>query len=92
MREYLRAIEVDTDAARAATEAAGFAGASVVLAVDLEIRGSGAIKISEVVLALAAVADVPHRAVRFAMGRWNEGDIVSPFVLAAESGATALPG
>ncbi len=85
VREYLRAIEVDTAAARAATEQAGIPGACVVLAVDLEIRGSGAVKVAEVVEALAGSADVPHRAVRFAMGRWNGGEVVSPFALAGDT-------
>ena len=81
VREYLRAIEVDTVGARAATEAAGLVGSFVVLAVDLEIRGSGAIKISEVVEVLAGADDLPHRAVRFGMGTWEDGEVVSPFVL-----------
>ena len=81
VREYLRAIEIDSPAARAATADAGLVGSFVVLAVDLEIRGSGAIKIAEVVEALAGVNDLPHRAVRFAMGTWDAGTVVSPFVL-----------
>jgi radical SAM family uncharacterized protein/radical SAM-linked protein len=92
VREYLRAIGVDSEAARAAALQAGVTGYGVVLAVDLEIRGSGAIKIAEVVEALAGAPDVPHRAVRFAMGTWNAGEVTSPFAFAAPGGAEAQPG
>lgn len=79
VREYLRAIEVGSDAGRAAIQEAGLVGSFAVLVVDLEIRGSGAIKIAEVVEALAGVPDLPHRAVRFAMGTWDGGGVLSPF-------------
>ena len=81
VREYLRAITVDDEGARTATSAAGLVGSFAVLAVDLEIRGSGAIKIAEVVEALAGNPDMPHRAVRYALGTWDAGAVISPFVL-----------
>jgi len=81
VREYLRALEVETQEARAAVAQTGLVGSYVVVAVDLEIRGSGAVKISEVVEVLAGGEELPHRAVRFAMGRWNAGTVESPFVV-----------
>jgi hypothetical protein len=82
VREYLRALEVDTAEAVAAVQMAGLVGRFVVIRVDLEIRGSGAIKIGEVVETLAGTSELPHRAVRFALGTWAAGDVVSPFDLA----------
>ena len=38
-------------------------------------------KVAEVVEALSGASDLPHRAVRFAMGMWSDGEVVSPFVL-----------
>ena len=60
-------------------------------------------KISEVVEVLAGTNELPHRAVRFAMGTWDDGTVVSPFVLgrhdsvrapsaeAVESAGSAVP-
>ncbi len=81
VREYLRGLEVGSPGAIAATAAAGLVGSFVVLGVDLEIRGSGAIKISEVVEALAGTSELPHRAVRFAMGTFRDGEVLSPFLV-----------
>ncbi len=65
-------------------------GDFVYLDVDLEIRGSGAVKISEVVEVLAS-ADLPHRAVRTALGRWlGDGVIASPMNLSAVAKAKAV--
>jgi radical SAM family uncharacterized protein/radical SAM-linked protein len=71
VRAFLRAMTLETAGARAAIEDAGFIGDFSVLQVDLEIRGSGAIKVSEVVSTLTGVNDFPHRAVRFALGAWR---------------------
>jgi hypothetical protein len=79
VREYLRGLTVGSPAAVAAIAEAGFVGEFVVLAVDVEIRGSGAVKVSEVVQALTGSEDMPHRAVRFAMGTWVDGEVRSPF-------------
>jgi radical SAM-linked protein len=81
VREFLRAIDVDTAEARAAAARTGVPDTSLVLAVDVEIRGSGAVKVSEVVEALTETALLPHRAVRFALGAWDNGSIVSPLTL-----------
>jgi len=82
VRAFVRAIEVSSDASRAAIAGAGIVGDLVTMLVDVEIRGSGAVKISEVVEALAG-EDIPHRAVRVALGAWKDGTIVSPIDLDA---------
>jgi radical SAM-linked protein len=81
VRAFLRAIELGSPAARRAIDEAGFVGAFAVLEVDLEIRGSGAIKVAEVVEAVTGLADFPHRAVRFGLGAWRNCAVTSPFDL-----------
>jgi radical SAM family uncharacterized protein/radical SAM-linked protein len=71
VRAFLRGMTLETAAARAAVEAAGLVGDFSVLEVDLEIRGSGAVKVSEVVSTLTGLPDFPHRAVRSALGAWR---------------------
>jgi len=80
VRAFLRSIAVDTDESRAAIAGAGIVGDLRTMLVDVEIRGSGAVKIAEVVEALAS-EDLPHRAVRVALGMWKDGAIVSPIEL-----------
>ena len=80
VRSFVRSIAVDTEASRAAIAGAGIVGDLVTMLVDVEIRGSGAVKIAEVVEALAS-ADLPHRSVRVALGMWKDGAIVSPIEL-----------
>ncbi len=75
VRAFLRALTLETAGARAAIEAAGFLGDFSVVQADLEIRGSGAIKVSEVVSTLTGMPDFPHRAVRFALGAWRAGAV-----------------
>jgi radical SAM family uncharacterized protein/radical SAM-linked protein len=81
VRPFLRSVAPETERARSAVERAGLVGDLVVLDVDLEIRGSGAVKISEVVEATTGKADFPHRAVRYGLGAWRAGSLVSPFDL-----------
>jgi radical SAM-linked protein len=96
VRAFVRGISLETPGARAAVEAAGLVGDFSVLEVDLEIRGSGAVKISEVVTMLTGLSDFSHRAVRFALGMWSPslpddtegssirvGGVVSPMDLRA---------
>ncbi len=79
VREYLRGLVVEDPSGRAAIDAAGIVGRLVTVTFDVEIRGSGAVKTGEVVQAIAG--EIPHRAVRVALGRWESGAIVSPFTL-----------
>ena len=78
VRAFLRGIARGDD--EGALARAGIVGDLVPFTVDLEIRGSGAIKISEVVEAIAP--ELPHRAVRVALGAWSPvGTIGSPLDL-----------
>jgi radical SAM family uncharacterized protein/radical SAM-linked protein len=78
VREFLRSVtRGDTSGALGQ---AGIVGDLVPITVDVEIRGSGAVKITEVMETLSA--DLPHRAVRVALGMWKNGDIASPMDLA----------
>ncbi len=79
VREFVRGITRGDDAG--VIEAAGLVGDLVPITVDVEIRGSGAVKITEVLESLAP--DLPHRAVRAALGMWKNGAIASPLDLAA---------
>ena len=94
VREFLRRIDVGGDEARDAITRAGLVGDFVALEVDLEIRGSGAVKITEVVEVLAGAEDhaLSHRAVRTAMGMWKgDGRIASPMQLdTVKKGSAAL--
>jgi len=83
VRAFLRAAALETERARQAVHDAGLVGDLAVLEVDLEIRGSGAVKVSEVVEAITGEKDFPHRAVRFGLGAWRAGALVSPFDLDA---------
>jgi radical SAM family uncharacterized protein/radical SAM-linked protein len=105
VREFIRTIALGSPDGYAAIEAAGLAGDLVPLLVDVEIRGSGAVKIAEVVEVVTngvipeSDGGLPHRAVRVAMGTWKgEGIIASPLDLpavrkghAATEGAEAPP-
>ena len=88
-RSFVRSIT------RGGVEAAAdarIAGAFAALTVDVEVRGSGGVKIEEVAEAMGL--DVPHVSVRTRLGRRAEGgEIVSPLDLAAIRAArhTAQP-
>src|SRR5262249_47605123 len=60
---------------------AGIVGDLVPMIVDVDIRGNGAVKIAEVIEAMTD-AEMPHRAVRVALGAWNGEEIASPLDLA----------
>jgi radical SAM family uncharacterized protein len=80
VKEYLRSIAVGEGAA--ALSRAGFAGALVPMAVTVEVRGSGGVKIGEVVEAIFGDTAMPHRAVRTALGaRLEDGRVASPLEL-----------
>ncbi len=93
VRAFLRGMDQDAGDALAQ---AGIVGDLVSFYVDVEIRGSGAVKISEVVDVLAP--ELPHRAVRVAIGKWSEESrtVKSPLlairVRAADEAAIACQG
>jgi len=81
VRSFLRSIDVGGEDARATIARARIAGDFVALEANVEIRGSGAVKIGEIVEVLGG--ELPHRAVRAAMGMWKDGAIASPMQLDA---------
>ncbi|MGA7120677.1 MAG: TIGR03960 family B12-binding radical SAM protein [Polyangiaceae bacterium] len=81
VRGFLLSLKV-TEQARRDLERAGILGELVPLAVDVEVRGSGGVKIAEVIEALCGDPDVPHRAVRVELGaRRPDGTLVAPLDL-----------
>jgi len=92
VRSFLRRLALGEGEAAAAMARAGIVGDLVVLTVDVEVRGNGGVKIAEVVEVLAGDAELPHRAIRTAMGlRTPAGDLVSPLSLATIREAKAPP-
>jgi radical SAM-linked protein len=82
VRAFLRSVAIDDEARNALAEA-GLVGGLVPLAIDVEVRGSGGVKVAEVIEAVCGDAEVPHRAVRVALGaRAPDGIVVSPLALA----------
>jgi radical SAM family uncharacterized protein/radical SAM-linked protein len=79
VREFLRNLVVGDGGD--ALSRAGFAGALVPVAVEVEVRGSGGVKIGEVVEAVFGDASIPFRAVRTALGKRIDGRIASPLEL-----------
>ena len=83
VRGFLRSIETYT-AERRWFARAGIAGDLVAIAVDVEVRGSGGVKIAEVVEAVCRDADLPYRAIRIGLGsRSVDGSLTSPLELDA---------
>jgi radical SAM-linked protein len=81
--QYLRGIDLCDEAADE-LRAAGWVGDLQAIAVEVEIRGSGAVKISEVVETVFGGPDVAHRAVRAALGkRLPTGALAAPLDLLA---------
>jgi len=82
VRDFLRAVRLADDDGFAALSRAGIAGDLIPLSIEVELRGSGGVKIAEVVEALFGDAQLPHRAVRVALGRRAEDQtLVSPLEL-----------
>jgi radical SAM family uncharacterized protein/radical SAM-linked protein len=84
VREFLRSLEAEGAGGRELLARAGIAGDLAVLSVEVEVRGSGGVKISEVVDVVTGDGDVPYRAVRVALGaRRPDGSLASPLDLDA---------
>ena len=83
VRSFVRTLDLHSDAARGALAKAGIVGDMVPLMVDVEIRGSGAVKISEVLEVISP--ELPFRAVRCELGmRRGDGSLIaSPMDLPA---------
>jgi radical SAM family uncharacterized protein/radical SAM-linked protein len=84
VRALLRSLDLDDARAAAQLERAGIVGDLVALAVQVEVRSSGGVKIAEVVEALCGDAELPYRGVRVALGALSpDGSIVSTLDLEA---------
>jgi radical SAM-linked protein len=82
VRDFLRSIAID-DAGSASLRRAGVVGDLVPLAVEVDVRGSGGVKISEVIEAVFE-PDLPNRPVRVLLGRRSaDGVVASPLDLPA---------
>ena len=82
VRDFLRAIAID-DAGSASLSRAGVVGDLLPLAVEVDVRGSGGVKISEVIEAVFD-PDLPNRPVRVLLGRRSaDGVVASPLDLPA---------
>src|SRR6185312_9889385 len=80
VREFLRSIGPSAAAAEALARA-GVVGDLLPLAVEVDVRGSGGVKIAEVVEAVFD-PELPHRAVRVALGKTRpDGSFASPLEL-----------
>lgn len=92
VRDFLRRAELSGAAGRAVLTRAGLVGDLVPLDVDVEVRGSGGVKIAEVVEVVFGDANLPHRAVRVALGRsLSDGAFAAPLELGAFRHAPAAP-
>ncbi len=89
VRDFLRYIAIGAPDNGAALEQAAIAGDLVTFAADVDVRGSGGVKIAEVVEAMFGDSAIPHRAVRTALGRrLPDGTIASPLDLTALRGSS----
>ena len=78
VREFLRAIDVVGEDGSAVLARAGIVGGLVSVSVEVDVRGSGGVKIAEVIEAVVGDAEMPHRAVRAELGaRQADGTIAS---------------
>ncbi len=83
VRAFLRSIAW-SDRARQDLARAGFVGDLAPLEIDVEVRGSGGVKIAEVIEAVCGDPDTPQRAVRTALGALRaDGSLAMPLDLDA---------
>ena len=82
VRDFLRSIAID-EASGASLARAGIVGDLAALAVEVDVRGSGGVKIAEVVEAVFD-PELPNRPVRVLLGkRLADGTVASPLELAS---------
>lgn len=82
VRDFVRAIRLAGGEGASALRQAGMVGDFVALAIEVDVRGSGGVKIAEVVEVLFGDPGLAHRAVRTALGRRVEDEtFVSPLDL-----------
>ena len=93
VREFLQTLHLEETEGTAALALAGISGDLVAISAQVEVRGSGGVKIAEVVEAVFGNADLPHRAVRTGLGtRTAEGRLLSPLALDALRAARSVAG
>jgi radical SAM-linked protein len=84
VRAFLRGLEIGGTAAALGVERAGLVGDFALLEDEVEVRGSGGVKIAEVIEVVSGDAELPHRAVRVALGlRTPGGEVIPPLALEA---------
>jgi radical SAM family uncharacterized protein/radical SAM-linked protein len=92
VRSFLRSLALDDESAKARMIRAGLVGDLLVMSAEVEVRGSGGVKISEVLEAVVGETDLPHRAVRTALGaRRADGSLAGPLELEALRAIRAAP-
>ncbi len=92
VRDFLRDLTISPVDGGAALAAAGLVGDLFALSAEVDVRGSGGVKIAEVVEAVFD-AELPNRAVRVLLGkRTPSGGIASPLELSALRKPRAAPG
>jgi radical SAM family uncharacterized protein/radical SAM-linked protein len=90
VRDFLKTIAIDEERA-ASLARAGFVGDLIPLAVEVDVRGSGGVKIAEVIEAVFD-PELPNRPVRVFLGkRVAEGAVAAPLDLAALRKARPTP-
>jgi radical SAM family uncharacterized protein/radical SAM-linked protein len=83
VRGFLRRLAIAGPEGADAMARVGIAGDLVVLEAEVDVRGSGGVKIAEVIEATFGDAQLPHRAVRTELGRvTTEGRLIGPLELA----------
>jgi radical SAM family uncharacterized protein/radical SAM-linked protein len=86
VRSFVRGMTLGDAAAARDLERAGILGDYAVVAVDVEIRPNGAVRLEEIVRALSVGPEVEHYALRTALGPFSaagDGTIVCPLELMA---------
>jgi hypothetical protein len=81
VRDFLRKMALGDEHAESLGRA-GVAGDLAVISVDVDVRGSGGVKIAEVVEAVFD-PELPHRAVRVSLGKRLADRVASPLDLPA---------
>jgi radical SAM-linked protein len=82
VRDFLKVMAVAGEADARALAAAGVVGDLLPIVVEVDVRGSGGVKIAEVVEAVFGDAEFPNRPVRVLLGRRTpDGIVASPLDL-----------
>jgi radical SAM family uncharacterized protein/radical SAM-linked protein len=83
VRSFVTGARLGGDEARRCSQRAGFIGDVVLVEADVKILGSGGVKTTEIVQAIAETPELPHRAIRAAVYADRAGIEVDPLDLAA---------